>query len=166
MSISQKTLKRLLDYDPNSGAFTRKVRTANRVQIGDAAGCTNKNGYVQIQVGGKLHLAHRLAFIFMTGSCPQEVDHKNGIRDDNRWANLRPATTSQNQMNRRSLKGSSSRYLGVSWHKLRGKWHANIHVDGKKKHLGSFSDEDDAARAYDTAARKHFGEYANLNFGE
>ena len=93
----------------------------------------------------------------------QQVDHKNGDTLDNRRANLRICTQSQNNMNRHTRTGTS-RYKGVCWSKAKRKWQAGIQVDGKTKFLGYFHNEIEAARAYDVAARDLFGEYANLNF--
>lgn len=89
-----------------------------------------------------------------------EVDHRNGDRVDNRRANLRAATHLQNCQNARP-KGQS-RFKGVS--RYRERWHARIKVPGRRIDLGSFHDEESAARAYDVAAREHFGEFARLNF--
>ncbi len=94
------------------------------------------------------------------------VDHKNGDGLDNTRGNLRLATSVQNGANQRPNLGTSSAYKGVSWHRDRRKWQANIGVAGKQRYLGLFSDEEDAARAYDDAAREAFGEFALLNFPE
>jgi len=94
----------------------------------------------------------------------QELDHINGSPLDNCLENLRLATCGQNQHNRKPQKGSTSRYKGVSWIKERGKRRAQITHNGKTIHLGLFTDEIDAAKAYDVAARRLFGEYARCNF--
>jgi AP2 domain/HNH endonuclease len=94
------------------------------------------------------------------------VDHINGNGLDNRRTNLRPATSAENARNRRSQRGSSSPYKGVSWIRSRRNWRANLRVGDRLIHLGSYTDPADAARAYDAAALKYFGEFARLNFPE
>lgn len=89
-----------------------------------------------------------------------DIDHKNHETLDNRRCNLRKATSSQNHMNSRKRKGCSSRFKGVSWHKLTRKWRAYICLNGKICHLGLFINEIDAAKAYDKKAKELFGEFA------
>jgi hypothetical protein len=131
--------------------------------------------YVVLHVNGKRknHYVHRLvavAFVANTDpECRMQVDHIDGVRVHNLASNLRWVTRSENMMNSRgrlSFAGStpSSKYKGVSFHKGRGKWRVSIKADGKQQHLGLFSSELEAARAYDAAALEMFGEYARLNF--
>ena len=94
----------------------------------------------------------------------KQIDHINRDGLDNRRINLRMCTPTQNQHNRGPMQGSSSKYKGVAWHKRRGKWQAYIKIGDKIRHLGVFTDELAAARAYDIAARQHFGEFARPNF--
>ena len=95
------------------------------------------------------------------------VDHINQDGMDNRSANLRPATPSQNLCNRKKRSGSKySKYKGAYWHKLNRKWAARIGINKKEIHLGYFKNEMDAARAYDEAAKKYHGEFASPNFAE
>ena len=79
---------------------------------------------------------------------------------------MRDCTQTENSRNSRKRRGATSKYLGVSWHKGDDAWHAKIGLHGKVLHLGCYGDEIAAARAYDAAARKHFGEFANPNFDD
>lgn len=92
------------------------------------------------------------------------VDHIDGDRQNNIVTNLRFCTHAENGWNRGSQPGSSSKYVGVSWYKPSNKWEAKIKIDGNNKHLGIFTDEEAAARAYDAAARELHGEFARCNF--
>jgi hypothetical protein len=93
------------------------------------------------------------------------VDHRNHIGLDNRRTNLREATHAQNNYNRKKIEGAgSSIYKGVMFHKDHNKFYASIKVNRRKIFLGYFDSEIDAAKAYDAAAIKYFGEFASLNF--
>lgn len=96
----------------------------------------------------------------------ETIDHKNGLFWDNRKQNLRPASRSENARNARKIRRGTSRFKGVSLARRRNRtyWQASIRVDGKNTHLGYFQDEEDAARAYDTAAKSHFQDFARGNF--
>ncbi|MHC4666706.1 MAG: HNH endonuclease [Planctomycetota bacterium] len=94
-----------------------------------------------------------------------ECDHINGNSLDNRKANLRPATHLQNSWNRRKQRQTSgSIYKGLVWDKRLNKWQVRIWVNRKRIYIGSFEDQIEAAKAYDKAAIKYYGEFANLNF--
>lgn len=92
------------------------------------------------------------------------VDHIDGDPRNNRRSNLRPATPSQNAANARRRSTNRSGFKGVSWDKGVGKWFAKVTVNRKQIYLGIYHDVEDAARAYDDAARYHFGEFAAVNF--
>ena len=110
----------------------------------------------------KVYHMHRL---IMQVSAPLHVDHINHNGIDNRRQNLRVATGSENSRNQRAHRDSTSKYLGVFWDKARGMWRSEIAIgDNKRKFLGRFTSEIEAARAYDTAAREIHGAFANPNF--
>lgn len=93
-----------------------------------------------------------------------ETDHINRDRLDNRRENLRAVTKRQNAMNRNMRVDNKSGYIGVCWDKDRNKWVASLSTNDKTIHLGRYEDIVEAAKAYDQAAEKHYGEYAHLNF--
>ncbi len=113
-------------------------------------------------VNGKKTIV-RMHRILMGASAEWQVDHKNGNSLDNRRTNLRLCTHSENQRNQKAQCGTSSRFKGVTWDKSRNKWSAKIKVDKKQINLGRFSNEIEAAAAYDLAAIKYHKEFARLN---
>lgn len=106
-------------------------------------------------------MMHR--FIMECGA-NQQIDHANGNKLDNRRANLRFATTSQNSANVGKRKDSRNRFKGIHFHRHSGLWQAKIHFNGKRVTIGYFRSDEDAARAYDAKAREVFGEFARTNF--
>ncbi len=90
------------------------------------------------------------------------VDHRDGNTLDNRRQNLRMSSALENSRNMRR-KSTTSQFKGVSWATKEGKWRAQIRIVGRSLHLGFFADQSEAARAYNDAAEKHFGEFARLN---
>ncbi len=94
-------------------------------------------------------------------------DHLNHNGLDNRKANLRLATHTQNVWHRRKFKSTSrSKYKGLTWRKKEKSWNVRITVNGRRLYVGSFKDETEAARAYDRAAKNLHGPFATLNFPE
>lgn len=147
-------LKMLLQYDPKSGLFTRIVKTSNRVKVGDQVGCKNGPGYLVAQLDGKLYLNHRLAWLYMTGDWPLgEIDHIDGRRANNQWANLRDLSHSENMQNLRSpMKGNSAGLLGVT--RRHQKFRAAIKANKKALFLGSYQTAEEAHAAYVSAKRQ------------
>jgi hypothetical protein len=156
-TLTQKELKEVLDYDADTGKFTWLKATNNRIKVGGIAGCINKvHGYRAIKINGKIYKAHRLAFLYMTGKFPpDDTDHINHSRDDNRFVNLRKVTRLENLRNQSMYSKNKSGFTGVYWDKARNKWKANIKINGKSKHLGRFTDMDDAVIARKKANIEH-----------
>lgn len=108
-------------------------------------------------------LSHRMIYYLCHGELPVILDHIDGDPLNNSIYNLRAATPSQNCMNKKPKAHSTSKYLGVSWERVRGKWHVSIKTLNSHKFLGRFTCEKEAAQAYNKAAVEHHGEFANLN---
>ena len=158
--LDQKTLKELLHYDPETGLFTWLPRRLehfkstgthsswNKQFSNRIAGSKTTGGYILIVVKEQQYYAHRLAFLYMDGSMPpNEVDHIDGGRSNNKWGNLRLATRSDNSKNLKLFNTSTTGHPGVYWHKDSKKWYAKIKLNGKQSHLGMFNKLDDAVRA-------------------
>ena len=155
-TLTQEILKELLRYNPETGVFVWKVKAARCVEIGDIAGCLARTGYNQIKVAKKSYRAHRLAFLYMTGSFPpNQIDHINHIRDDNQWLNLRAVTHQENHKNRTKNKNNTAGITGVSWHKHTNKWYSRIKVNYIDIYLGIFDDWFDAVCARKSAENKY-----------
>jgi hypothetical protein len=160
-TLTAERLRELLTYDPITGLFTWNVDRSHARAGANAGWLDRTTGYVRIGIDGGHYHAHRLALLYVNGELPgAQVDHRNGVRTDNRFANLRPATSSQNRANSPRLARNTSGVKGVCWDKWRKKWMARLQVAGQTRNLGRYISIDDAAAAYAKAANDHFGEFA------
>lgn len=160
MKLTQALVRELLDYDPETGVLTwrerdrkwfktdRAWKSWNTRYAWETAGCLTAHGYVSLAVFGKFYMAHRLAYLWMTGAWPEEVDHENHNRADNRWANLRSVTRASNLRNKTRYRVNTSGVTGVYWHSSHKKWQVSISVGGGVlTHVGYFTDKADAIAA-------------------
>jgi hypothetical protein len=163
-AITQSRLKELLRYEPETGNFYWRVSKTNSVKSGDIAGHFSAlNGYHHVRLDWRLYRAHRLAWLYVYGSFPENVlDHINGVGSDNRIVNLRAATETQNKANAKTRKDNTSSVKGVSLSTGRKKWLAQISVKGKQTYLGRFDTIEEARAAYTSAAKRVFKEFARL----
>lgn len=153
--ITLERLKELLDYNPETGIFIRRITTSNRSPKGTKAGRNNGNGYLRIMIDSYTDYAHRLAWFYVNGELPKgEIDHIDGNPRNNRIANLREATPAQNSQNTSLRKTNKSGATGVSWLNSYQKWEAYICVNYKKIGLGYFDDLQEARNAYLKAKRE------------
>lgn len=162
MLVTQERLREMLSYDPDSGAWIWRVavgRGSSRRHPGDPAGCHRGDGYLVIGVDGRNYLAHQLAWFWMKGAWVPQIDHRDMNRSNNEWLNLREATKTTNNANRRA---TARNRIGVKGVFLRpsGRFCARIGMRGKVIHLGVRDTLKDAADLYAVAADMIFGEFA------
>lgn len=179
--VSPKILHQILMADYENGKlfwmprdarfFKTDTRGGQKAANAWNAKFSEKEAFTAIQCGryycgrifNRTYLAHRVLIAMRQMSWPIEVDHINMDGLDNRAKNLRACSHKENTRNTRRA-AKTSAFLGVSWCAEKGSWSANIQPDSRKVFLGRFDSEKAAAKAYDAAAIKHFGEFANLNF--
>ena len=158
--LTQELLKEHFEYR-DGHLWWIKPRARSSVKAGKQFG-SYANGYRIGKLRGKSYYEHRLIWLYHYGEWPKDqIDHINGVRDDNRIENLREATRQQNSFNRKSEKDSASNYKGVTWHKQHKKWQAQHRYRGKTYYLGLYETEEDAADAYRKATENLHKEYAN-----
>lgn len=161
MNITQEKLKDIFHYSPETGLFTRLVATSPNVKVGQVSKRNTTKGYIQIRINTTQYKAHRLAYLYMTGKFnDDEIDHVNGIRDDNRWCNLRNASRSENMQNKKVHSNNAAGITGVSWNKMAGKWLAYINKDKSRTIIGYYDTIFDAACARISMQENMFGEFA------
>jgi hypothetical protein len=155
--LTAERARELLIYDPETGAL--RWRVPRGVPSGALAGTRTADGYTQVEIDYRLYRAHRVIWLMMTGKWPKHlIDHKNKMRADNRWKNLREATHAQNSRNRLPQSRSKSGSVGV--YACGDQWYASIGLDGKNKYLGRFDTLDKAVAARADAEKAHYGEFA------
>lgn len=135
------------------------------VPAGSKAGSLRNDGYVGIFIKGTYYFAHRIIWEMFNGEIPVGlvIDHIDGNRSNNMVENLRICTFQQNHFNRGKQSNNKSGFKGVSWHKQKQKWVAQIKLDGRNKFLGFFTDPVKAYEKYCEIAIERYGEYAKLD---
>lgn len=167
-------LRQLLLYEPETGKLFwahrkrelfrsdgdyRKWNT--RFSGKEAFCCKNDNGYLTGRINYSLIRAHRVVWAIHNGEWPSGfIDHINGDKEDNRINNLRIANKSENAFNSKIRSDNSSGYRGVHWSKHTKKWVAKMRVRGKDINIGSFLSKEDAALAYNAAAKRYQGQFS------
>jgi hypothetical protein len=166
MTLDQERLRELLHYDPETGVFTWLVAPNRRIRVGQQAGTAWEGrgvSYIDIKIDGQRYRAHRLAWLYMTGEWPpDETDHRDCDGLDNRWPNLREATSTQNKANTRRRRDNTSGFKGVTFNKRDRRFQARIKAGDRERHLGCFDTAEEAYAAYCAAAKEHFGEFARV----
>jgi hypothetical protein len=166
-ALTAEFVRSILDYDPNTGVFRWRVRADraknwNTRNAGKVAGTTHPDGYILIQIEKGAHYgAHVLAWLYMMGEWrPGGVDHLHGLRGDNRFSELRAATSVDNGCNKTMQKNNRTGIIGVWFNMQRGKWEASISRDGRRVWRKFFPTLEDAASARHSALAEIHGEFA------
>jgi hypothetical protein len=142
--MRQSELKEMFHYSPDTGVFTRLVTISNQV-AGKVAGCVDKR-YTRIRINDRLYLAHRLAYLYMKGYMPKEIDHIDRNTNNNKWNNLR-ATNRRNNLHNTKARNK----LGVKGcEKCGNQYRAKATYKKKFYHLGLYPTLEEASRAYQT----------------
>lgn len=142
----------LVRYEPNTGKLYSLVKRG-KLHPGQELGSVTVNGYIQLAIQGKKYYAHRLAWFLMTKEWPEEVDHINRNRVDNRWENLRKATRTQNAANIKD-RANSTGYRGVNYNKRDRLYYAKIKQNNKSVYLGCFKTPQEGEKAYLNAKKE------------
>lgn len=162
-ALTPARARQLLDYNPQTGALSWKVQHRHASSDGKA-GCPERKGCAHrvIRIDGELYQAHRVIWLWMMGHWPaNEIDHIDGDGLNNRWSNLREATSSQNKQNTRLRIDNSTGYRGVTFDKNRMRYIARVYIGGTARHLGRFDTAKEAADAAQMARLKYFGPFAS-----
>ena len=161
--LTQEYVKKLFNYNPETGDLIWKVSSSRNIKIEDIAGTIISDGYLQVQINKKRYLVHRIIWLWNYGVFPKnQIDHKNRDAADNRIENLRDATQSENSGNKGRSKSNTSGIKGVYWKKDCKKWRVQIQINGKKVHLGYYVKIEDAELAYKKAAIEKLGEFSGF----
>jgi hypothetical protein len=158
--LNADQLRSLLDYNPETGIFRYKVTPSrqSKVKAGDIAGYVRGGKYLIISINGEKYYAHRLAWLWMYGTWPENlIDHRNKCKVVNNIGNLRPATQSQNCANAPKKSNNTSGFKGVT--KSKKRWRAQITYRKQVHYLGNFKTREEAHEAYVKKAREFYGEF-------
>lgn len=163
--IPASELTRIFEYRSDGTLVWRHrddmpIQWRNRY-VGRTAGTRTHQKYIQVSICNRVYKAHRVIWAWHTGEWPtDEIDHINGDPSDNRIENLRPASRTENAINRGVQSNNTSGATGVSWCRKRKMWRSFIGVDGAFIHIGYFQDKNDARDAYSEASARYHGSYS------
>ncbi len=146
--LTQERLKALISYNKKTGVITRTLKVNHLTKTGIPCGTVMRTGYKMMHLDGGVYYNHRIIWLYVYGYFPENhIDHINRDKLDNRFINLREVSVQCNSRNQGLRRTNTSGIKGVSWSNQKNKWNAYIKVEGKRKHLGNFSEIIDAAKA-------------------
>jgi hypothetical protein len=155
--ITQSELKELVNYDKDTGIFTWKKRTSNRIKVGDIVGNFHKSGYIEMRVGGTRCLAHRFAFLYVHGYIPKLIDHIDRNKKNNTIDNLREATYGQNTLNSKIRSDNTSGAKCVYFDKRNNSWEVKI----GNKYIKKYKTLEEAKHKAEEIRKEYAGEFFN-----
>lgn len=158
--ITNKRLHYLLTYDLSSGVFRWKNPNRGKAMAGQIINGWMQGKYLSVGLDSQRYKLHRLAWFYVYGRWPKQIDHANGNRFDNRISNLRECTNSQNSAN--MFGRGKSGLKGTYYEKRSKRYYALICKDYKRINLGTFDTKEEAHATYAKAAKKLFGEFARV----
>jgi len=148
-----------LDWFQRNYRYIRETGEIFSIRRQRTVGCANGEGYLRVRICGVGYRVHHIVWWLETGCWPNhQIDHKNLVRSDNRFQNLRAATNGQNNANRPVRRDNTLGVKGVS--RSRGRYRALIRFEGHLKHIGTFDTVEAASEAYWVAAKRFHGEFA------
>lgn len=157
--LSKEYLQTIFSY--KNGSLYWKVSTSKAIKVGFEAGSITPHGYRVIQLNNKIYKAHRLIYLMHNGHFPNQIDHIDGNKLNNKIENLREVTNAQNQCNITKRSNNTSGFKNVYLHKKTNKWQVRLQVNGRPKCFGLYHDIDYAKFVSDAMRNKYHGEYAN-----
>jgi hypothetical protein len=156
--LSYEEAIRIFEY--RDGKLYWRIKPRYQTCIGTEAGYVNKRGYRAVGWNKRLYRAHRIVFLMHYGYMPEQIDHINGNRDDNRIENLREATASQNQWNRGANIKNATGHKNIKWVDRLKKFVVAIAIEKRSKHIGVYADLESALQAASAARSNLHGEFA------
>lgn len=146
--LTQERLRFLLDYNPNTGVLTWRAKPSRGIKVGRQAGTPTSEGYLALQINKKKMFAHRAIWLYVHGVWPpEEIDHINRDRSDNRLVNLRLATRLANSHNTGKHATNTSGHKGVTLHHRTKQWQVQLRANNKTFYVGQFAQLADAVQA-------------------
>lgn len=156
MTVTRELLNELFYYDMKTGYFIRRTGRARRWKVGQQIMTKCRKGYIRVAINGRKYYVHRLIWLLIYGEWPpSQIDHINGVKDDNRLVNLRVASAQENACNRPARKESFSGHKGVHLDKRTNRWRAKISIKGNRINLGFYSTMEEAITARNNAEIFH-----------